>query len=181
MKYFPLAIGLAVVFLAGCSSSEQTDLASWISEERQKSYPKPRPINPPVKFIPVLYDVENLMEPFNREKLTRAFVKEGESAVAGGALIAFERARRKEALEAFPLDVMAMVGSLDKENSSTALLRVDKLLYQVKEGNHIGQNYGRITKITETEIILREVVQDSAGDWVERTATLQLQEQEGSK
>jgi type IV pilus assembly protein PilP len=53
---------------------------------------------------------------------------------------------------------------------------VDNLLYQVKAGDYLGQNYGRITKITETEIALREVIQDAAGEWIERPAVLQLQE-----
>jgi len=57
-----------------------------------------------------------------------------------------------------------------------ALVKVDNLLYQVRVGNHLGQNYGRVTKITETEVSLREIVQDAAGEWIERTATLQLQE-----
>ena len=50
------------------------------------------------------------------------------------------------------------------------------MLYQVKVGDYLGQNYGRITKITETEVALREIVQDAAGEWIERTGSLQLQE-----
>jgi type IV pilus assembly protein PilP len=50
------------------------------------------------------------------------------------------------------------------------------MLYQVRPGHHLGQNYGRVVRITETELSLREVVQDATGDWVERTASLQLQE-----
>jgi len=57
-----------------------------------------------------------------------------------------------------------------------ALLRVENLLYQVKVGDYVGQNYGKITKITETEISLREIVQDAAGEWIERPGSLQLQE-----
>jgi type IV pilus assembly protein PilP len=53
---------------------------------------------------------------------------------------------------------------------------VENLLYQVNPGDYIGQNYGKITKITETEVALREIVQDAAGEWIERTSTLQLQE-----
>ena len=87
-----------------------------------------------------------------------------------------ELARRKEALESFPLDSMAMVGSLTRDNRRYALLRVDNLLYQIKSGDYLGQNFGRVTKISETEITLREVVQDAAGEWIERTSTLQLQE-----
>jgi type IV pilus assembly protein PilP len=56
------------------------------------------------------------------------------------------------------------------------LLRVDNLLYQVKMGDHLGQNYGLITKISETEIVLRELVMDPGGEMTERPATLQLQE-----
>jgi type IV pilus assembly protein PilP len=57
-----------------------------------------------------------------------------------------------------------------------ALVKVDRMLYQVRPGNYLGQNYGRVVRITETELSLREVVQDATGDWVERTASLQLQE-----
>ena len=69
-----------------------------------------------------------------------------------------------------------MVGSLIKAGQPVALVRVDKLLYQVQVGNYLGQNYGRVTKVSETDLNLREIVQDAAGEWTERTATLQLQE-----
>ena len=66
--------------------------------------------------------------------------------------------------------------SVLKEGRPVALVRVDNLLYQVRPGNYLGQNFGRIMKVAETEVILREIVQDAAGEWIERTATLQLQE-----
>jgi len=84
--------------------------------------------------------------------------------------------RRKEPLEAFPLDAMMMVGTLVKQGQPVALVKVDNLLYQVRPGNYLGQNYGKITKITETEVSLREIVQDAAGEWTERQGSLQLQE-----
>ena len=96
--------------------------------------------------------------------------------MTNGALIAPELARRKEPLEAFPLDAMALVGSLTKAGQPVALVKVDNLLYQVRPGNHLGQNYGRVIKISETEVTLREIAQDAAGEWIERAATLQLQE-----
>jgi type IV pilus assembly protein PilP len=55
-------------------------------------------------------------------------------------------------------------------------LRVDGLLYQVKVGDYVGQNYGRILRISEADLVLREVVQDAAGEWIERNSTLQLLE-----
>jgi type IV pilus assembly protein PilP len=68
------------------------------------------------------------------------------------------------------------VGSVARSGRPYALLRVDNLLYQVTVGDHLGQNYGRVTKIDETEVTLREIVQDAAGEWIERNASLQLQE-----
>jgi type IV pilus assembly protein PilP len=71
---------------------------------------------------------------------------------------------------------MQMVGSVVRGGRQFALLKVDNLLYQVKQGDYIGQNYGKITKISETDVSLREIVQDAAGEWIERTSALQLQE-----
>ena len=99
----------------------------------------------------------------------------GQSA-ASSALVAPEMKRRKEPLESFPLDAMTMVGSMIRQGRPVALIKVDNLLYQVRPGNYLGQNYGKITKVTETEVVLREIAQDAAGEWVERAATLQLQE-----
>jgi type IV pilus assembly protein PilP len=55
-------------------------------------------------------------------------------------------------------------------------VKVDKLLYQVRVGSYLGPNYGKVVKLTETELLLREIVQDAAGEWIERQASLQLQE-----
>jgi type IV pilus assembly protein PilP len=63
-----------------------------------------------------------------------------------------------------------------KQGTPVALLKVDNLLYQVRPGNYLGQNFGKIMKVDETGVVLREIVQDAAGEWIERTATLQLQE-----
>ena len=72
---------------------------------------------------------------------------------------------------------MTMVGSLNRKGELVALVKVDQLLYQVKPGSYLGQNYGRVIKISENELALREVVQDAAGEWIERPAALQLQEE----
>ena len=115
-------------------------------------------------------------DPFSPQKLTQALRRESGQGSSNAALVAPELARRKEPLEAFPLDAMSMVGSLVKQGKPVALVRIDNLLYQVRPGNYLGQNYGRILKVSENEVLLREIVQDAAGEWIERTATLQLQE-----
>ncbi|RUP30747.1 MAG: pilus assembly protein PilP [Curvibacter sp.] len=166
---------LLVCSLAACGSDE-SDIGTWMAEQRALSRPKVVPISEPKKFIPLEYQGADALDPFNSQKLTLA-LKRDSASPGNMAIIAPEMARRKEALEMMPLDSMVMVGSMQKGGVPVALLRIDNLLYQVKVGNYLGQNFGRIMKITETEIQLREVVQDSSGDWIERPASLQLQEQ----
>lgn len=175
------ALALAVMstlLLAGCSSDED-DLQQWMAEQRAQIRPNVTPISEPKQFTPQAYTQGGATDPFSNQKLAQALRSEAVQASSNAALITPELARRKEPLEAFPLDSMKMVGSLIRQGHPVALVRVDNLLYQVRVGNYLGQNYGRITKITETEVALREIVQDAVGEWIERAASLQLQE--GSK
>ncbi len=85
--------------------------------------------------------------------------------------------RPKQELEEFPLESMKMVGYLRKGNIGNAVIRAsDGKLHNVKVGNYIGMNFGQITSITETEVKIKEMVQDGGGDWLERESSLQLVE-----
>jgi type IV pilus assembly protein PilP len=169
------AVSLALV-VSACGSSGQEELQGWMNEQRALTKPKVQPIPEPKKFTPQAYTQEAATDPFSTQKLTQALKRESGQSTSNAALVAPELARRKEPLEAFPLDAMKMVGTLMKEGQPVGLVKVDNLLYQVRPGNYLGQNYGKIVKVGETEIVLREIVQDAAGEWIERTATLQLQE-----
>ena len=171
---------LSLVFgLSACSSSGDDELQQWMTTQRNLSKSRVDRLPEPTKFSPQAYTEEGSIEPFSSQKLAQALKRDSNQAASNAALIAPELARRKEPLEASPLDSVVMVGSLIKAGQPVALVRVDNLLYQVRVGNYLGQNYGRITKVSETGITLREIVQDAAGEWIERPATLQLQE--GSK
>lgn len=166
---------LAAALLAGCSSNEQ-EIDQWMAQRRAETKPKVDPIPEPKKFTPESYTQGAAVDPFSIQKLAQALRRAAGQSAASSALVAPELNRRKEPLESFPLDAMSMVGSLIRQGRPVALLRMDNLVYQVRPGNYIGQNFGKITRITETEVVLREIVQDAAGEWIERTATLQLQE-----
>lgn len=174
---FRIAATLGVLaLLAGCGFSDQDQLKSWMTEQRNQVKSRVDRIPEPTRFAPQAYSQEASVEPFSNQKLTQALKRDSSQATSNVALINPELARRKEPLEASPLDAVAMVGSLVKTGKPVALVRVDNLLYQVRVGNYLGQNYGRITNVSETGLSLREIVQDAAGEWIERTATLQLQE-----
>lgn len=170
------AILLAALALSGCGPSGEDELRQWMAELRTTTKPRVTPLSEPKQFFPQDYIAESGVDPFNSMKLTQALRRESSESAANASLIAPEMARRKEPLEAYPLDAIKMVGSLNKTGAPTALVNVDKLLYQVRVGNYLGQNYGKITSISETNMRLREIVQDPTGDWVERVTTLDLQE-----
>ncbi len=167
---------LAMAGLVGCGTSSEDELRQWMNEQNALTRPNVKPISEPKQFKPELYALASVVDPFSSQKLTQALKRDSAQAVSNGALVAPELVRRKEALEAFPLDAMTLVGNMVKEGKPVALVKVDNLLHQVRMGNYLGQNYGRVMKIAETEVTLREIVQDAAGEWIERTATLQLQE-----
>ncbi len=167
------AAALAIMLLAACSG-EQEELQEWMEQQKREVKPSVQPLSPPRKFLPQAYAATGGVEPFSAQKLTVALKQEARQP---NSLLASEFNRRKEPLEAYPLDSMRMVGSVVKNGRNYALLRVDNLLYQVKPGDYLGQNYGKIVKITETDVSLREIVQDAAGEWIERPSALQLQEQ----
>ena len=167
-----VSISAALVSVAGCGD-EQGELTQWMDQQRREVKSSVQPLSPPKKFNPQAYVAVNGVEPFSLQKLTVALKQEARQP---NSLVGGELNRRKEPLEAFPLDTVTMVGSVIKAGRPYALLRVDRLLYQVKPGDYLGQNYGKIGKISETEMTLREIVQDAAGEWIERITTLQLQE-----
>ena len=168
----PFMILSVCAALAGCGANHE-ELQQWMEQQRREVKPSVKPLQPPKKFDPQPYASMQAVEPFSTQKLTVAIKQESRQP---NSLLSGELNRRKEPLESFPLDGVRMVGSLAKSGQPYALLKVDNLLYQVKLGDYLGQNYGRITKIAETEIALREIVQDAAGEWIERVSTLQLQE-----
>lgn len=163
---------LVVSSMAACTG-EQDELAQWMEQQKREVKPSVLPLSPPKKFDPQPYSALSGVDPFSQQKLTVALKQEARQP---NSMLAAEINRRKEPLEAYPLDSMGMVGSVSKQGQPYALLRVENLLYQVKVGDYVGQNYGKITKITETDVSLREIVQDAAGEWIERGGSLQLQE-----
>jgi len=169
MKRLLIPIALAVL---GACSSEMEELKTFVRDS-EKGLPRRIDPLPPVKpFEPFTYEGFDLPDPFKPRKLSPP--KEG-----GGGGLAPDLNRRKEPLEAFPLEQLKMVGTLSQGKDTYAIVRADKTLYRVKKGNYMGQNFGLITDVTESEIKLKEIVQDSAGDWAERQSVLPLLEETG--
>jgi type IV pilus assembly protein PilP len=164
------------VSLTACSlNSEHGDLRQWMNDASRNLKGKVAPLPEIRPYEPVTYDAGNLVDPFKPSRAIPEVVKN----TGGGKRPDIDRAR--EPLEAYPLESLRYVGVITRKKTSYAIIRVDGALYQVKTGNYLGQNFGVITRIDESEIALKELVQDGTGDWIERMSSLMLQGQEGTK
>lgn len=167
MKFIYLP--LIAVLLAGCSGDEYQDLRDFVKNSgegmRGKIEPPPE-VKPYENFV---YNNEaNLPDPFKlRKEEVRAGVTLGINQP--------DLERPKEALEDFPLESLKMVGFLYRNKIGYAVIRApDAKLHRVKRGNYIGPNFGLIQEVIETEMTIKEMVQDSSGGWTERINSLRL-------
>jgi len=159
--------------LAACGGEEHQDLQDWM-REASKDLKGGIPPLPEIKpSAAVAYEAETLIDPFKAAKVDPQ-KKVGTGSGTGGLRPDFDR--RKEPLEAFPLESLKMVGTLSKGKMTHAIIQAEKALHQVKPGNYLGQNFGIITEVNESEVVLKELVEDGTGEWAEKVSTLQLQE-----
>jgi type IV pilus assembly protein PilP len=170
MRSHAIILVLATLSLASCGGEQYSDLRQFVKDS--DNLPRGRiPPLPDVKpYEPFNYDAYDLVDPFKPRKI------EPPKTAAGGG-IQPDLTRRKEPLEAYPIENLRMVGTLQQGKTNFALVKSpDNNLFRVKIGNYLGQNFGLITDINESTIKLKEIVQDSGGDWTERISTMTLVE-----
>jgi type IV pilus assembly protein PilP len=171
-----IVVALAIVSafaLTGCSDGGTQELRVWMDEVKREAPVSVKKLPEPKKFAPFVYAADSELDPYDPMKLTVALDK---LAASSGNGIKPDLDRRREPLENHPLDTVTMVGTMQKPGLNYALLQIDRSIFHVKVGNYIGQNFGMVTRITDTEVELKEIVRDASGEWVERMAKLELQE-----
>lgn len=165
---------VTAMLLGACSSGEHADVKQWMVESSRDLRGSVPPL-PELRPFPIVsYVSSDKPDPFGAGRL-----EPEKREAAGGKQPDFERPA--EPLEKFALESMSYVGLVtkDKEKIRHALIFVNGAVFQVQKGNYLGQNFGRIVDINDSEIVLLETVRDPTGrsrDWVERKMTLQLQE-----
>jgi type IV pilus assembly protein PilP len=167
-RLVPLALGLAMV---GCGGEQFQDLKQFVADTESVAGTRARiePLPKVDPYEPFVYNQAELEDPFRPRKI--------EPTKAAKGQIQPDLNRRREPLEAFPLDNLKMVGSLQQGKNMFALIRTpDNNLFRVRLKNYIGQNFGLIIELDETGLKLKELVQDGAGEWTERITSLFLQD-----
>ena len=168
--------------LGACSGGDHEDLKQWMADNTRNmrgNIPKLPEVKP---YEPVAYQAEGKVDPFRPSKIEPESKYRQGSGKAGIFQPDFEaREIRNSLLEKYPIESLKMIGYLNVNKRPMAVIQVEDKVKQVKVGDYIGLDFGLVTQITETEVKLRELIQDSAGDWAERKSSLFLQSKEGSK
>ena len=165
-----VALGL-LVLLAGCAKGTR-DLEEQLSEIRSRQGAPVEPLPAMREFPPFPYAAFELRDPF------APFSEDENAPSGGGAGPKPDQDRPKEYLESYPLDSLDMVGTLGTVNELTALLNdPDGVVHRLRPGNYIGQNDGQITAIFEDRVELVELVSNGNGGWIERPASIALDDE----
>jgi len=162
---FILALSNAIV---ACNGDKGDDLDKFMATAANNMGKNVEPLPEVLPYSPLQYNADGtLSDPFKARK----------AASKTGALQPNTN-RPKEALEAYPLESLKYVGSMSKNKLTYALIKTpDNTIQQIKRGNYIGPNYGLVTQINESDIVIKEIIQDDmTGDWVEHNASINLQE-----
>ncbi len=160
-----LAIALASATLTACIGGSG-DLEKWVAEVRARPAPPLEPLPVMQQFETFEYAAQNLRDPFS--ELFNGGDGSGPRPDPG---------RRKQTLEQYPLDSLDMVGTLGRGPGVIALvLAPDKVTHRIRPGVYLGQSDGRVTAVYEDRIELIELVPDGAGGWLERPATIALED-----
>lgn len=168
------ALSVVSLGVSGCAG-DKSDLEQFVAAEKAK---KPGPIEPLPQIQPYetfTYQAHDLRSPFVPD--TESPQGSNETAGAGSSGIQPDWNRNKEYLEQFPLDSLKMVGTIEIQGREFALVSdPDGAVHRIQPGNHLGQNHGKVTDISETEIRVTEIVPDGLGGWMERKAAIGLDE-----
>lgn len=170
-----LYIFIIALLLVSCKK-DMTDLDKYFADAKlipaQQIEPLPE-INSPEIFI---YEADELRDPFSNDlQLLEEKIAESGNMVEGEGP---DLNRRKEALENYPLDGLYMAGTYLKDSSFWGLIEdPEGVIHRVSIGEYMGQNYGEIVNIDESQIEVSEWISDGLGGWTKRKASIALREE----
>jgi type IV pilus assembly protein PilP len=160
-----------MMLLGACSDQNLGDLQNYVSDVKaRKGQVEPLPVFEPVEVY--AYQPGDMKDPFTNWKTEVAPLANGQGS---GGETGPDANRQREELEAFPLDTLRMMGALEMKGVRWGLVKAsDGIVYRVRKGNYIGQNFGEITVIEPERIVLTEIVPNGLGGWERREAALTL-------
>ncbi len=167
-------IMVAMQLLIGCTQYDATDLNTFVEDTKAKHAGQIEPLPMITPYESYRYDVEDERDPF---KISVSMTQAAPNKNRGSNGLTPNSIRNKEELERFSLNTLSMVGVLNNDGLNWAIIKApDNSIFRVREGNYMGENHGKIVKISESSIQLKEIVSDGMGGWLQQDNTMTLSE-----
>ena len=161
-----------LTLLTACTDNAISDLENYVKSVKSRPAARIAPLPEFKTYETFAYSANELRDPFELFQNEAELVQSAGAAYSGPKP---DEKRNKETLEQYPLDTLRFVGQLEKDDEQWAIVTSpDSLVHRVKVGNYIGQNFGKITAVTESQLEITELIQDGMGGWIERDAALSL-------
>ena len=160
------------LLVVGCQDNSMQDLRIFVEETYADQKPEIEPLPVPRPYKNFVYSADALNDPFAKSNIA--------PAEEAPPTISIDDNRRKEELEAFPLDGLKLVGTLEQGEQPWIIVNAsDGTAHRATIGNYMGQNQGRIVEILldEQKAELIEVVKDPTGKWVDKSVILSVDEE----
>ena len=171
--YLHISVVMMVLFLSGCTEGT-SDLEAWVADVKSRPQKGVDPLPEIIPYKTFIYDKSGARDPFD-DSIFRP--KIGQTAPKHFSSITPDTNRVPEYLESFPLDTLRMVGTMQQDEQTWALIKTpDNTIQRVLDGNYLGQNNGKIISITDDKVELAEIVPDEFGGWRERSTSIALSE-----
>jgi type IV pilus assembly protein PilP len=167
-----LLILMLALLLSACDEQRDHDLRTWMAGVRQRHHPPALSVSPATAVHEFRYLPAARIDPFDAAKLAAHDEKQAADPLQP------DLRRAREPLESFPLDSLRLIGSMRRGRDAVALIEADKLVYPLRIGGHLGQDFGKVVAIGEKTIDIEELVPESGGRWAQRRARLILQEKQ---
>jgi type IV pilus assembly protein PilP len=177
-RYLVIA-GLSLVLVACSRDQGYQDLDEFMKKARNEPQGKVEPLPEFKAYEAFTYAASDRRSPFEPPAEVVLSDQEDEEDEPESEIKPNEN-RPTEPLERFEMSDLAMVGSLQRSEEGRLFALVQDPeggIHRVTVGDYMGQNHGRVQRVTETRIQLREIVGDGSGGWVKRPRTLSLEQE----
>ncbi len=166
-----ISIMLVSILLSACSGDAHEDLNAYVDRIKSQHKGRVKPLPEVKPYDTFTYSAQEIRDPF------QTFQALAEATASDDSVDSPISGRKREALEQFPLDTLSFVGHLEKNGVRWGLIEApDATVYRIQVGNYLGKNFGLITSITDTDVLIQEKITNGNSGWLDRDASLTISE-----
>jgi Tfp pilus assembly protein PilP len=159
-------IGITLIF-SGCSGKKDSTSAKSLAAAKPKIVQKLKPVTTQAEEQKKEYTVQGVRDPFQPYEIIK--------------LEDVSKMTPADILQTLTLGQVSLVGVILGKDPKALVQDASNTGYIIKEGMHIGENSGIVTKISSNGVTITQHFKDYMGKFNTREVVLTLKKEEGEK